>query len=189
MQPVEQDLKFIESTCQDLDDYILSNQLYWPVDHETYRDGISFSRVTIGLIRLITEQLRAVKLSEEQSSRLKEANRIIDNIQRKWKVAWGKKVSAEFKSRLNLWQEFIRECISDKKVLLSGFRTALSNRTILQLLLLDLPNEEAGLILSLHETDQWLRENLVEGPFIWDDEYQHTFPSEKFWFLYRKPDR
>lgn len=188
MQPIEQDLQFIESACQNLDDYLLSDHFYWPVDHETNRDGVSFSRATIGLIRLVTEQLRAIRLSEEQTARLKEVNKIIENNQLKWKVAWGKKVTAEFNSRLNLWQKFIQECISDKKVLLSGFRSSLINRTILQLLLLDLPKDEAGLVLALHEADQWLRETLPEGSFIWDDDFQHSFPPGKFWFLYRKLD-
>jgi hypothetical protein len=185
MQPVDLDLNFIENTCHDLNDYVLSDLLYWPVDYEPINSGTTPSRTTIGLLRLVVEQVRLRNLNEDQTERLEICQLTIDKVHRKWKVAWEKKVVGEFKSRVRTWHAYISEAESDRQLLHTNYRSQVQNRTILQLLLTDLPVDETALVLALHKIDEWLKTNLSEGPFIWDPELQSAFPEEKYWFLYR----
>jgi hypothetical protein len=185
MQPVAQDLKFVESTCQGLNDYLLSDSLYWPIDDQPASGGISASRTTLGLLYLIIEHVRGKTLSEEQAERLASAQGEIERVHRKWKVAWEKKVAGEFKTRLRAWHNFLTEVRSDGKELRARYKTEVRNRVILQLLLLDLASDETSLVLAMYNTDEWLKSELDDDGFIWDAELQTVFPEEKFWFLYR----
>jgi hypothetical protein len=185
MQPVAQDLKFIESACQSLDDYLLSDLLYWPMDDQPASGGISASRTTLGLLFLVIEHVRSRTLKDDQAERLALAQFEIEKIHRKWKVAWEKKVAAEFKTRLKAWEAFLTEARSDRKELTVRYRTEVRNRVILQLLLLDLAPDEIGQVHAMYGVDEWLKTTLKEGGFVWDVDLKPVFPEEKFWFLYR----
>ncbi|MHC1785325.1 MAG: hypothetical protein AB9891_21690 [Anaerolineaceae bacterium] len=185
MQPVAQDLKFIETACQSLNDYLLSDLLYWPMDDQPASGGISASRATLGLLYLVVEHIRSRTLNTDQAEKLALAQVEIEKVHRKWKVAWEKKVAAEFKTRLKAWRNFLTEVRSDGKELTARYRTEVRNRVILQLLLLDLAADETGQVLALYNVDELLKSKLEEGVFVWDADLQPVFPEEKFWFLYR----
>lgn len=186
MQPVAQDLKFIESASQSLSDYILSELLYWPMDDEPASLGISASRTTLGLLYLVIEHIRRKHLNADQAERFAIALAEIEKTRRKWKVAWEKKVVDEFKSRARQWYNFLKEYSLKGNEFKSRYRVEVRNRVILQLLLLDLPLKETSLVQSLHRMDESLKGMLAEGNFIWSEDLQSVFPEEKFWFLYRK---
>jgi hypothetical protein len=185
MQPVAQDLKFIESASQSLSDYILSEILYWPMDDTPASLGKSASWTTLGLLFLVIEHIRRKPLNADQAERFAIAQTEIEKVHKKWKVAWEKKVVDEFKSRARQWYNFLKEYNSDVNDFKARYRVEVRNRVILQLLLLDLPLNETGLVQSLHLMDESLKGMLAEGDFIWSADLQSVFPEEKFWFLYR----
>ncbi len=185
MHPVAQDLKFIESAAQSINDYVLSDLLYWPMDVEPASLGIGVSRTTLGLIYLVVEHIRLKSLNEEQAERFAIAQAEIQKVHRKWKVAWEKKAVEEFKARSRQWSNFLNKDLENRAERKTRYRVEVRNRVILQLLLLDIPEKENGLILALHRMDGSLKGLLAKGDFIWAEDLKPVFPEEKFWFLYR----
>jgi len=183
--PAAQDLNFIENAAQSLGDYVLSDLLYWPMDIRPASAVNSVSRTTLGVLYLIIEHLRRQRLSEDQEERFSICMAEIEKIRRKWNAAWQKKAAMEFKARTRQWYNFIHDCIEDDGELRPRYSVEVQNRVILQLLLLDIPENETGLVLALHKVDEFLKNILGEGKFVWDEQLQSTFSEDKFWFLYR----
>jgi hypothetical protein len=185
MHPVAQDLKFIESAAQSINDYVLSDLLYWPMDVEPASLGIGASRTTLGLLYLLIEYIRLKPLNEDQSERFAIAQAEIQKVHRKWKVAWEMKAVEEFKARTRQWYNFLKEGLENSAELKTRYHVEVRNRVILQLLLLDLPEKETGLVLALQSMDESVKGLLAKGDFIWSEDLKPVFPEDKFWFLYR----
>jgi hypothetical protein len=48
----------------------------------------------------------------------------------------------------------------------------------------DLPQIELELLSGL---DKALQAKMLLGRFVWEDDLISSFPSEKYWYLYRQP--
>jgi hypothetical protein len=175
------DVEFLRAAIPDLQRYVISDDLYWPLRLTAATPGsIQTPQLTIGnlllsLRRLRSQQVDGVGALAEQ----------IEQIRREWRSNWAKKADHEHASRLNLWQQYMRELREDSRQQASYYASEVRHRTILELLhgelLDDLPGHENEQLAML---DNILRGLTRQGDFVWEQEVQSAFPPAEFWFLW-----
>ncbi|PWH17453.1 MAG: hypothetical protein DDG60_02370 [Anaerolineae bacterium] len=158
------DQKFLEEALPQLQEYLLSGELYWSL-------GGSLPRLTPGNLLLAIKRLEAHNPAAAWRWQGK-----LEAIQTKWQNAWEKKAARETTSRLRLWAQFLEEQVKDQPASRAHYATSVRERVILQLLQPNAP--------QLAELDARLRSHFRAGEFVWDALYQSVFPESTFWFLY-----
>lgn len=175
MTSLENDWAFLEAGIPELDDYLLSNELYWPLS--TRRGHLP--RLTIGGLLLSLARLEAAgKGGLAFRARL-------DGIRSRWRVAWETRVGREVRARCGLWQAYLDDYRHNPERHADAYPQEVRYRVMLHLLMGELPAPpaEQGLIAQL---DDAVRANLLPGGFVWDVKLQGGFPRETYWYLYGK---
>jgi len=169
----ENDKAFLEAGIPELEDYLLSNELYWPVSAR----GLHVPRLTIGSLYLAEMRLKAVGAHTPVYMERIEATRS------RRRVAWENKANREFHSRSRLWQSYITEYRQAPEQNADAYPQEVRLRVILNLLLAEFytPPAEQETVSRL---DEVVRLNFVPGNFVWDTSLQTGFPCEEYWYLY-----
>jgi hypothetical protein len=174
MPSLEQDKRFYREAAPQLEDYLLSKEIFWPL-------GGKLPQLTPASLLLAHARITAV--GEDTS--LAPFEQVVIKVRREWAVAWEGKVGREFHARLNLWRQFLEDYFSAPDQHYSFYPTEVRNRTMLSLLakeLRQLPPEMDLLILL----DSKLRMSLIPTAFVWEPELESGFPHLEYWFLYGK---
>lgn len=183
----EGDWIFLKTAAPDLQEYILSNEMYWtlrPVQRAP--GGVQVPQLSIGNLLLSRARLAAANLSAGEQAELAEVQRAIDAVRSEWRANWARKAGQEFHSRLNLWQQYLRELRGDARPSAGFYAREVRNRAILQLLTAEIegvvPENE---LEQLRLLDGILHGVGRPGPFVWEPELADGFDQQAYWFLYR----
>lgn len=175
MTSAEKDIAYLEAGISELGDYLLSNELYWPISTR----GYDLPRLTIGGILLAQTRLEA------RGERIELLSAQLDGIRSKWRAAWETKAGREVGARMRLWSNYLADYRQNPEQYADAYLHEVRYRVILHLLLAELPapppEQEA-----LSQLDGLLRTNLAAGDFIWKSDLSAGFPREVYWFLYGK---
>jgi hypothetical protein len=178
----ETDLLFLREAVIDLQAYIFSQDVYWPLRSKT---PARLPQLTIGSLALAQARLSAAPLKPEQAKELEGLSARIQQVREEWLANWRKKGEREFASRLNLWQQYLRDLRGDARRHAPFFAREVRTRAILQLLVAQDSIVNAGEHAEqLAALDQVLRGVTQPGPFVWEEEVAPAFPPGSFWFLY-----
>jgi hypothetical protein len=181
---VESDLRFLESGLVDLEGYLLSKELYWPVGVSAPGGSPPYPRLTLGNLLLSRRRLSARSLGPGQQTELDRLNRRLEETRSRWRNAWEQKAQREFQVRLNLWRDFLNEYRESPSGNADRFRYEVTRRVLLELLEPEagsVPQAEREMLSGL---DGLLRVVFTSGGFIWEPELQAAFPVGTFWYLY-----
>lgn len=178
------DLDFYRVSVPELREYILSKELYWGLS-PGLKGAASFPQLTIGNLLLSQAKLNAVQLPPDQRNEFARLSEDVQRIHSEWLANWRLKAGQEFKSRLNLWSQYIRDLSGDTPQHASFYSTEVRQRAILSLFQLGdhlscTVEEEKRLYVA----DQILHGFTQPGPFIWPPSIKVGFPETDFWFLY-----
>ena len=166
------DLRFLRESVSQLQDYLLSNELYWPLSG-------SLPRLTPGSLLL---ELKRVQTAGLAPAELPGLQRQVEAIRAKWRTAWEKKAAREVTNRTRLWSQFLSDFAHDPEKNLDSYRSEARGRAILQLLLAEQPDSpEKSAIVDL---DILLKSRVKPGRFLWEPELQSVFPQTDFWFFF-----
>jgi hypothetical protein len=184
MPTAEYDLRFLEAAASQLENYLLSHDLYWPIGVAAPAGTPPYPRMTLGAMHLALLRARARATTPQQQAALEKLSEQIDATRSHWRVAWGKKAAAEFHSRLNLWRDFLEEYRANPDGNADRYRYEVNRRAQLQLLQAEaenIPPAESELFRGL---DQLLRSVFTPDGFIWEPELEASFPEGTYWYLY-----
>jgi hypothetical protein len=170
MTSSEEDLRFLKEAVPQLQEYLLSNEMYWPLSG-------SLPRLTPGSLLLTLARLHA-----DSAVDIQRLDAQVGIVRTKWRAALEKKAARELANRLRLWSQFLSDYIDAPEQNLESYRTEVRGRVILQLLLQELPDVPEKKALA--DLDGILKARLIPGEFLWDPHLQSVFPSSDFWFLY-----
>lgn len=176
MTTIEKDKAYLEAGIPELQNYLLSNELYWPV---TAR-GFDLPRLTIGGLLLAKARLEA------RGERIGALGAQLDAVRSKWRVAWETKAAREFQSRFGLWSNYLKDYRQNPEGHADSYPHEVSYRVMLQLLQNELPASQPPEREGLPQLDSLLRMGFLPGDFIWEPTLQSGFPREEYWFLYGK---
>jgi len=175
MSSAEKDRAYLEAGIPQLEDYLLSDELYWPI---TAR-GYDLPRLTVGGTLLAKARLVA------RGERIEALVAQLNAVRSKWRVAWEKKAGREVQSRFGLWSNYLTDYRQNPEGHADAYPHEVHNRVMLKLLLAELraaSSEQEALI----QLDSVLRASFSPGNFIWETDLQSEFPREAYWFLYGK---
>jgi hypothetical protein len=175
MSSVEKDRAYLEAGIPELEDYLLSDELFWPI---TAR-GYDLPRLTIGGVLLAVARLQARGTETESLVAQLEA------VRSKWRVAWETKAGRGIKARMRLWGNYLADYRQNPEGHADVYPHEVRYRVMLHLLLAELPASPPEQ-KELTQLDSLLRVNLVSGDFIWEADLQPGFPREVYWYLYGK---
>lgn len=180
----EHELRYLQAGASELETYLLSPELYWPIGIRAERGEKAYPRLTLGNLLLSRDIASALAKTPEQLAALREVTDLIDANYRHWRTAWGKKASTEYRSRLNLWQAFLEDYREQPESNRDRYAYEVGRRVILQLLSPiadEIKDAEVELLESL---DRYLRSIFLPGDFIWDEAVSTQFPTDPYWYLY-----
>jgi hypothetical protein len=188
MPDISYDLHYVTLSLGELKPYLLSKELFWPLRLNPIHGKPSSVKLTPGNLLLSFARLNALhhskKMSTKQESELLKLKRDFDVLKSKWAVAWEKKVTHEFTSRLRQWRLYLNEVERDAKAHAPYYATEVRLRVLLELLRDDLAEVPETDLSSL---DDELRSHFIPGDFIWDADLAPGFPQEKYWHLWGNP--
>jgi hypothetical protein len=173
MTTAEKDRAYLEAGIPELEDYLLSDELYWPITSR----GFNLPRLTIGGVLLAKARLEA------RGERIESLMAQLDAFRSKWRVAWETKAGRGVQARMRLWGNYLSDYRHNPEGHADAYPHEVRYRVMLHLLMAELPappNEQSGLM----QLDGLLRENLISGDFIWESDLQAGFPREVYWYLY-----
>lgn len=175
MNPIKIDKIYVETGIPELGDYLLSQELFWPISTR----GYTVPRLTIGGMLLALARLDA------GGARTETLWIQLEEVRMKWRVAWETKAGREVQARLRLWSNYLGDYRHAPELHADAYPHEVRYRVMLHLLLAELPapvNEQE----ALSQLDNLLRKKLISGTFIWETELSGGFSREVYWYLYGK---
>lgn len=167
MQAQDQ-LKFLRDGLAGLKDYLLSDELFWPMGGS--------QQLTPGNLLFAKAYLEGTGQSLANEAQQLAA------LKTEWRQAWQKKTAREFDSRLRQWEHVLSELADQPQRHADYYATEVRLRALLELLA-ETPEQRQ----QLAGPDALLRGLAVPGDFVWEPAAAAAFPAQAYWFLYRRP--
>ena len=187
MKTAEYDLRFLASGIEQLESFLLSNDIYRSPGIRAPRGAPPYPQFTLGwmLLSLKRAQVRAQSgLLETEFDHIQQE---IEKIRVRWRVAWERKAKAEFSERINLWRDFLMEYRMNPEGNVDRYGYEVNRRVLLELLGSEVDELPKTDITALAGLDRLLRTVFVEGEFVWDADLSPGFPKQTYWYLYGTP--
>jgi hypothetical protein len=184
MKKFDHELDYIEAAASQVENYLLSKELYRPIGITSRHGEKPFPALTIGNLLLATNRAGGFASSTKEKVRLSKIQNEINQIRHRWAAAWQDKVSVELSARLKLWSDFLEEYRKEPGLNFDRYRYEVSRRVIIHLLseqYSHVPDHEAELLSAM---DRYLRAMFQSGEFTWDDALEQVFPESVYWYLY-----
>ena len=180
MPSLKEDRAFLCSAAPELENYLLSKDLYRPLP-----PGGGFATLpslTVGNILLA--QARCLGISSALTEDVKRAIETIGAVRSKWLIHWRSKARQEAASRSNLWGQYLEDLIETPHQNLPAYAYQVRNRAICELLKAEHPEKDEAVAANLAVMDSQLKAHSRPGAFIWEGEIEHAFAPDHFWFLF-----
>ena len=189
MSHADYDLKYLQAGLDELKNYLLSKELFWPLGLPTPSGQSPYPKMTLGNLLLFNAELQAHhtsgSLNAAQSSALQKVEALLESTQQKWQVAWQEKTTWEFRSRLRQWSHYLNDLNREAENHRPYYATEVRLRAMLDLLAATLASAPP-VSASLPMLDSQLKTLLPPGDFVWNQQLAAGFPSEQYWYLYRE---
>lgn len=187
MQMLEMDYAFLRASVPQLENYLLSDVLYYPITSEGGRQlSGDTTRLTLGNLLLSVRRLEVVTIPDTHKTDAAEHLGQVEHLHARWQANWKKKVSAEIPNRLRLWKNYLDDWQENSSSAAGEYRYNVRLRVILELLFVETDELFVQEKVLIHALDSRLKAKGTTGPFIWDQQYQSAFPMDPFWYLYLK---
>ncbi len=110
MQSMLKDWAFAHAAVEDLQVYLLSGELYWPLSPlKEERAAGQLLTLTPGNLLLSLKKLAAAAWKGEQQMQVGDLFQQLDAVRRQWRSAWLQKTQREFPARIKLWQDYLAD--------------------------------------------------------------------------------
>ncbi len=183
MPTLDDDLMYLQSAVESLEKFLLSDEIYWPLEG---RRTAHLPRLSLGGALLASLRAEAYPKTEEQRSRWESLTGEIETVRSRWRVAWERKAQREFEARLRQWSAYLNEYRENPGAQAGYYPYEVRVRVILDLLAEEInPQSLPEHITAMYSgLDALLRAVFVADGFIWDEALQNGLSRERFWYLY-----
>lgn len=123
------------------------------------------------------------RTTSDHDAELIQAIEHVRSIIEKRKASWEKKIRAEIPMRLQQWRSAVEE-ILDYGAIDSSYQYNVRVRVILALLIDTMRFPDLKLNEMLLQIDEKLGQIAVSNGFVWNVEFEESFPREHYPFLY-----
>jgi hypothetical protein len=184
MPSTEYDLRYLQSGIEDLETYLLSNDLYWTVHSAPPHGEPPYPQLTPGGLLLAWQRLQGNDHPIEMQMRLARLHASLESLLMKWRSAWERKCAQDFRARLNLWTNYLTDYRERPAAHYDRYGYEVQRRVQLSLLHREARDIPAAELDSLNGLDGLLKAVFVPGPFVWEPATQKAFPQSTYWYLY-----
>lgn len=178
------DLRYLQAGLDQLESYLLSNDLYRPIGIQAAYGETPYPQLTLGWLLLARLRAQATSQTPAERHNLESLSQQLDALRSHWRSAWGNKAQAEFRARLNLWRNFLEEYRKSPKSNYDRYAYEVNRRVLLELLAPEAGQLPDADLQALAGLDHGLQAILLPGPFIWEASLAPSFPQATFWYLY-----
>ncbi|OGO30924.1 MAG: hypothetical protein A2136_01320 [Chloroflexi bacterium RBG_16_54_11] len=186
MKSVEYDLRYIQAGLEVLEDYLLSEDVFWPMGAKPPLGEPDFPQLTLGGMLLARARLVSQHLYPGQQEQVQRAVSSLDRYRTKWRVAWEKKARQCFQVRQRMWGDYLRDYQENQPDNADRYAYEVRLRVMLELLRSEYNIENKAEVELIMALDGYLKSALVPDGFIWEPELEAGFPPGVYWFLYGK---
>jgi hypothetical protein len=184
-EKLKQDLKTLEAMSAEMDAYLRSDVLFWPMRQS------DLPRLTLGGYLMREHRLLELRdlLDADEQKRLHEAvSQYHEALQEKI-VRLETKAHEELEARQRQWQEYLREVKRGQGV--DYYETSVETRAMIAALTAQLKVEPYELQPRIAQRtallDRELRRYWEPGAFVWPQAWEPAYPETIYWWLYGRP--
>jgi len=183
-------LALAQCMLQELEAYLLSQELFWPLGCKPTQNDPPYPRLTLGNLSLLLVELDAQEetLLPAQRPQLRALHRTHEKILNQWRVATENKATREIGARIRLWNAYLEDFF--REGMRSGsYAYEVRNRVMLEHLvpLTQQDDQIRDHLQQIAALDGKLLDRFQPGEFIWDEPLQKYYPHGPFPFLYGHP--
>jgi hypothetical protein len=185
MKDIETNLATLDEMVSILKAFLLSDELYWPLQSKELRGS---QRVSLGTLLLILDELGASepRMTVPQRSRFDGLHEQFDGIFNEWRIAVTKKAEREIRMRANLWRSYLQD-LEENHDQIHAYAREVRNRVIM-VRLSELVSDEPIMDfedVKLRRLESQQQITKPDASFVWDEHLRATYPFETYPFLYR----
>ncbi len=184
MKSFEYDLRYLQSGVEELERYLLSDDIFWPVDIRPPAGEPGYPQLTLGGMLLSRKRLSTYNKTPKQTAQVQKLIADMDTVRSNWRVAWEKKATRSFGVRLKMWRDFIEEYRQSPLDNSDRYPYEVRLRTMLALLQMEGGGQVSAEVDLLVILDKFLDTVMITGDFVWEAELQPGFPEHVYWYLY-----
>lgn len=185
----EYELAYLRNCVPLLENYLLSEEIYWQLGAGPPTGAAPFPSFTLGGVLLLRAKAAARHLTAAQQDELERLNHLIDACRGHWRVAWSRKAGREHRARLGLWRMYLEEYFEQPDANIDRYPYEVNRRVQVHLLAAEadrVPRSDAELMASL---DRRLHAVFVPGAFVWEMDLARGFPTGVYWYLWGHPEK
>ena len=186
MASAEYDLQFLKAGIDQLESYLLSNDIYRPIGIRAAAGETPYPQLTLGWLLLSHLKTQNTSVSSDQKRELDHLSEQLESVHSRWRAAWGTKAKSEFHARLNLWRDFLEDYRKHPRENGDRYAYEINRRVLLDLLQTEADNLPSSDLEMLDGLDRLLRSVFDPGDFVWETVFMVSFPKRTYWYLYGK---
>src|SRR5271157_3136810 len=180
MPTLRDDQAYFQSGIQELEDYLLSKELFWPLS-----GGNDLPRLTIGELLLSRVRLQARATLPKAVADLNKMVAALGEVRSKWPAAWEQKAGLEVQTRIALWRNYLTDYQQAPDQQASVYPREVHGRVMLHLLKSEFKHPPPEFEV-LDVLDPLVKAAWLPGVFIWEMDLVQSFPAAEYWFLFGK---
>lgn len=187
IEKLRQDLKILEAMAAEMDEYLKSQTLFWPLSDS------SLPRLTLGGFSMRQYRLSQLRemLEPGEQARLDAAIERFNEALVEKVVRFEQHAHEELHARLRQWSEYLRDLSKESFAAGDFYPSAVQTRVMIEALVdkLKMPPYEFNerVFTEIEAYDKALRNYWRPGDFVWPDEWQPAYPRAVYWWLYGRP--
>jgi hypothetical protein len=178
------EVRYLAAFEQVLEQYLLSNELYWPPGVSARGGESPYPSLTPGSLCFFRIQARARTSGLAGEAEFLRIDNEIVKVLSTWQIAWEKKAAQDFHARLQLWSNYLDDFRERPEANLDRYPYEVSRRVQLELLQQEVKDISISDLKLLDLLDRRLKGIFQPGEFIWDPVLVLVFTRKKFWYLF-----
>ncbi|NDJ52137.1 MAG: hypothetical protein GYB68_03515 [Chloroflexi bacterium] len=179
---IQQRTHYIEQMIDDMQRYLMSDTLFWPIRGSNYRG-------TLGgiLLRRAFLSMDFLQMSEEQRHHWDNLNDMLSTLLKTNAALAEIKMLRELTARHDMWATYVSLGVEAHPHFLDEIAAQARSRTCAQLVREYLVDLQDSITMDFQRLDLIFMSNSRSSHFLWNDQYQDHFPAINFPWLYREP--
>ena len=180
----EYDLGYLSAGLEILEMYLLSEEVFWPINGNPPEGEPAYPKITLDGLLLAHARLAVHRMYPSQKDQVDPIMANLEFNRSKWRVAWEKKAGQCYFARERMWRGFLQEYQDNPQENADRYRYEVRLRVMLELLKSDFRRQDSSDVDLLPGLDKYLKGVLTPEGFIWEPDVQGAFPEDVYWFLY-----
>ena len=187
MRKLERDVVILAAMATDMDAYIVSDVLFWPMQQS------GMPKLTLGGYLMRQHRLLALisTLNRGDQAQVETAVTCFNQALVEKIVRFEKKAHWELGARIRQWTEYLREVGGEGAPSRAFYATAVDARAMISALIekMEMPPYQLDPQIPgrVDSIDKNLRQRWQPGKFVWPNSWQPAYPKTDYWWLYGQP--